>query len=407
MKTLEERLDLIAAQMTLREPFIGAVYTKLDRQIVTHGTAATNGVYVKFAREFCDPLTDNELFGLALHEAMHVILMHPWRREGRHPVKWNIANDAFINKTILSMTDKNYKLPEGGVDIDWVTTDMSSEEIYAKLSDDDIDQNSGGGDGDPDDGDEDGDGAGGTSGGDGDPDDGDSAGGTSGGGGWDSTGDLEDAPDGDATQADMEASILTAAKMAKAAGDGSKLIDIVLSGELEPTVSWEDTLRHVMNSATRNDYSFAHVNKRYVASGLYMPSLHSQSIGGMVVGIDTSGSMSQEELNQIASEVNAIFEDCRPDWVEVVYCDTQVKGTQRFYEGDVVELEAKGRGGTAFAPVFEHVQQLGEPIAAMVYFTDLYGSLDLEVPEYPVIWGVTGGSRQRDVPFGEVVSVHV
>lgn len=389
MKTLEERLDLIAAQMTLREPFIGAVYTKLDRQIVTHGTAATNGVYVKFAREFCDPLNDNELFGLALHEAMHVILMHPWRREGRHPVKWNIANDAFINKTIRTM---KYELPEGGVDIDWVTTEMSSEEIYAKLSDDDIDENSSGGDGAPEDGDE----------------DSDSTGGTSGGGGWDSTGDLEDAPDGDATQADIEASILTAAKMAKAAGDGSKLIDIVLSGELEPTVSWEETLRHVMNSAARNDYSFAHVNKRYVASGIYMPSLHSQSIGGMVVGIDTSCSMSQEELNQIASEVNAIFEDCRPDWVEVVYCDTQIKGTQRFYDGDVVELEAKGRGGTAFAPVFEHVQQLGEPIAAMVYFTDLYGSLAIETPDYPVVWGVTGGSsRNRDVPFGEVVSVHV
>jgi predicted metal-dependent peptidase len=391
MSNLEDRLSLVASKMTLREAFIAAVYAKLERKVVTKGTASTNGVWVKFATEFCDPLTDDELLGLCLHEAMHVVLMHPWRREGRNPALWNIANDAYINRTI---NDMGYELPAGGVDIPWVTANHSSEEIYARLQQEGYEPPPPEGQG------EDG------QGGDGGEGDGDTTGGDSGGGGWDGTGDLDDAPD-QASEADIEATIVTAAKMAKACGNGGKLVDIVLGGGLQPKVSWSETLRHVMSAAIRDDYTYARHNKRYCAQGLYMPSLHSDGMGGMVIGVDTSGSMGQAELDQVAAEINAIFEDCRPEWVEVVYCDTSVANTERFYMGEPVELHAKGGGGTSFKPVFDYIEELGERVEVLVYFTDLCGSLDLQPPEYPVIWGTTYGRGDHRVPFGEVVEVTV
>jgi hypothetical protein len=49
---------------------------------------------------FIAPLSDEQLFGLVLHEASHVVLMHMWRRDGRDMALWNYANDAIINAYI-------------------------------------------------------------------------------------------------------------------------------------------------------------------------------------------------------------------------------------------------------------------------------------------------------------------
>ena len=203
MATLSDRLDLAYSKLGLREAFIAAVMTRVKREVSDKvSTAGTNGTWVKFNPKFCDPLNDEELFGLVLHEACHVVLMHMWRREGRDPKLWNYANDAIINAYIKS---RGWQLPKGGVHLSWVKEEHSSEYVYNKLREQQQQQGGGSGDGDGE-GDDDADGMG---------------------GGFDGTGDLEDAQD-EATRVDMEATIVAAAKMAKECGQGSSLIDRVL-----------------------------------------------------------------------------------------------------------------------------------------------------------------------------------
>lgn len=385
LKKLEDRVSLIASKMTLREPFIAAVFTRLDRTFIEEGTAAVNGKRVIFGASFCNKLTDDELMFVALHEAMHVVLMHMWRREGRNPAMWNIANDAIINDTLIRM---GYTMPQDGVRIGWVTEGMSSEDVYRRLMDEQQNQDGSGGSGQ------------------GEPTVDEDGVQHSGGGGWDGDGDLEDAENA-ADAADMEATIMTAARMAKACGQKGALIDRVLGGELAPTVSWTEALRHVLTSAARNDYTYRRFNRRLLSSGLYLPALYSDELGGLLIGVDTSGSVGPRELDQIAGEINAIVEDCRPEWVEVVYCDTSIKGKERFMQGDPVKLHPKGGGGTRFAPVFDYVAQMDERVAAVVFLTDLEGNTKECVdPGVPVVWAVTQRPRQ-DVPFGQVVEVRV
>jgi len=402
-KKLEDRLGDIAARMTMREPFIAGMFCTLPRSVTEAGdrisTAATNGAWFKFNREFCDPLDNEQLFGLCLHEALHVIFMHMWRRDGRDPACWNVANDGIINHIIKA---KGYELPAGGVHIGWVNERMSSEEVYAKLL---KEMEEGGGEGD-DDGD------------DGDGEGGDGAGHSGrsgmthpkhGAGGFDGTGDIEDAPT-EATSIDMEAQIKAMARMAKACGDGSIIIDRILGNEMKPQVKWTDVTRQMMNSASRNDYSYAKVNRRFIGSGIYLPAQHSESMGGLAVGYDTSGSMGQRECDAAAVELGAIITDCRPDWVEVAYCDTKISSVQRFEQDTAFELKPTGGGGTEFKPVFDYFAEKGERLAGFIYFTDLEGDLfACPDPGCPVIWAYTG-SRDPDsfqVPFGTVVRVQV
>lgn len=402
LKVLEDRVGQIASRITLWEPFLSAIFPLMERRFHEEKgiTAYTNGRIVGFGLDFCEGLNNEELMFLCLHESMHVILMHIWRRDGRDPALFNIACDAVINRTLLN---RKYTMPSEGVLIDWVTEEMGSEEVYAKLMHDAPKQKQKGkgekGDGSGQ-GDEEGEG-----GGSGDQP-GDPNTGHSGGGGWDGTGDM--APPADAADAaNMEAAILTAAKMSKACGDSSSLVDRILGGGLNPSVPWTEVLRDIVTQIARNDYSYRRPNRRMLQHGVLLPTLRSEEMGGLIIGVDTSGSIGPVELDQIAAEINAIASDCNPSFVEVVYCDTKIAGTERFESQEPIVLHPKGGGGTRFEPMFEYAKTVDGDVAALIYLTDLCGNVDeCEQPDYPVIWACTYRSNDgTNVPFGTVVPV--
>lgn len=367
----QERIDLAFSQLGLREPFIAAVMTRIKREVTDSiPTAATDGLRILYNPDFVEKQGKEELFGLTLHEALHIILEHMWRRGDRDPKLWNYANDAIINAYILK---RGYKLPDGGVFLSWVKEDMDSEYVYRKLKEQQDDE---GGDGDCD------------------------------GGGFDGQGDLMDAPN-DATRADLQATILASAEMAKAAGQGSALIDRIIENAGKSTVDWRSELRCLLTESAADDYSYRRFSRRFIGSGLYLPSLYSEALGGLVVAIDTSASMTQQELDQIAAELHQIFEDLRPAWLRVVYCDSDIAGEEHFEYGDVIQLTLKGGGGTRFKPVFDYVDEMDVIPVGIVYFTDMEGNLtECQEPQYPVVWANTGG-RNHSAPFGVVTNVEI
>ena len=393
---LEERVGKLVAKATIRSPFIAAMTCRLPRVYVEEewATAFTDGSRIGFGAKFCSSLNDNELLFVVMHESMHVVLMHMWRRNGRDSAVFNIANDAIINAILVSEGFEMPTNPDGsprGVLIDWVTTDMDSEEVYYRLMKDAKERKKWMGEGKG----------------------GGKQNGETGGGGWDKKGDLADSPD-PAAEADARAAVLAAAKMAKACGTGGALVDRIIGADNESSVSWVERLRTLMTTIARNDYSYRRWSRRmYSSASLVVPTLYSEAMGGVLIAVDTSGSVGQEELNQIAAEIQAIAEDCAPAWIEVIYCDTDVKeqATQRFAQGEQIALKAMGGGGTEFAPVFTYAIDLieREDVAAVVYLTDLCGNVDAcEDPGVPVLWGVTY-PRNFDaaVPFGTVAPVEL
>lgn len=382
MSTHEQRLDLAYSKLGLREPFIAAVMTRVKREITKAvSTAGTNGTVCKYNPDFMDKCSEEQLFGLVLHESCHVVLMHMWRRDGRDPSLWNYANDAIINAYIKS---RAYELPDGGVHVNWVRDEHSSEYVYDKLKKDQQNQQ----------------GSGKKKGSGNDANGGDSPSA----GGFDGTGDLEDAVD-EATRTDMEATIVAAAQMAKTCGHGSSLIDRILENVGTSKVRWQDVTRSMMTESAAADYTYTRPSRRFIGAGLYLPSLRTDALGGLAVGFDTSGSMGQRECDQIAAELQAIIDDLQPAFVEVIYCDSSVASVQRFERDEALRLKPKGGGGTRFEPVFEHVIESGEHYCGMIYFTDMEGDLgECTDPGIPVIWADIGRSHPQE-PFGTRVAV--
>jgi len=395
---ITKRLDLAYSKLGMREPFIAAVMTRVKREVTEKvPTAGTNGTHAFYNPEFCEKQSNEELFGLVLHESCHVVLMHMWRRERRDPALWNVANDAIINAYVRS---RGYELPAGGVHISWVEEKHSSEFVYNKLKQEqEQEQGKGKGEG----GSGDGEGSGESGAGDG------SGSGNSNNrpaGGFDGTGDLIDATD-DATEADMEATILAAAKMARECGQGTSMADRVIDAAGTSRVHWQDVMRSMLTEASAADYTYRRPSRRFIGSGMYLPSLYSDALGGLVIGFDTSGSMSQGDCNQVAAEIQAIVDDLSPAFVEVIYCDSTVTATERFDQGDIIKLSPKGGGGTRFKPVFEHIGRADDRYCGLVYFTDMEGDLgECDDPYIPVVWADIG-SRHPMEPFGTRVEVQI
>lgn len=365
----EARIELAFSQLGLREPFIAAVMSRVKREISDSvPTASTNGAWVKFNPVWCGALDNEEFFGLVLHESCHVVLMHPWRREGRAPTTWNVANDALINQYVLS---RGYKLPKGGVHIAWVKEDMDSETVYLRLKKEQEQKRAKGGD----------------------PGEGEEA------GGFDGTGDLEDVPD-EASKLDMEATIAAAAQAARDCGHGTSMVDRVLASLGASKTPWQDITRAMMSESAMVDYSYRRPSRRFIGENMYMPSLQGEKMGALAVGFDVSGSIGKDDCDRIAADIRAIVGDLCPSKVIIVYCADRVTGTQVFDEGDELVIKPVGTGGTRFKPVFDKLAQMDERLCGLIYFTDLEGPLaECEEPEYPVVWADFGRSHPA-VPFG-------
>jgi predicted metal-dependent peptidase len=163
-------------------------------------------------------------------------------------------------------------------------------------------------------------------------------------------------------------------------------------------------LREFVAGHARNDYSWVRPNRRFIARGLYLPGLHSEELGDVVLAVDTSGSIGERLLGAFAAEANAVLAayDCA---VTVLYHDTDVQKVQHWHSADgPLILDPVGGGGTSHACVFDWIDRAGLAPACVVCLTDLETEFPATAPAAPVLWAVAGPVGAHP-PFGRVVSL--
>lgn len=119
----------------------------------------------------------------------------------------------------------------------------------------------------------------------------------------------------------------------------------------------------------------------------------------LVIGLDTSSSISDRELDLFASETRAIQRRTGAEayllaFDTEVHLQTRLEPQTRF-----PDITFRRGGGTAFGDVVETADQLRASV--LVILTDLDGPTGPE-PSFPVIWAVAGDDP-RPAPFGTVL----
>ena len=108
---MRDVLSKAKAQIVLREPFYATILMGL-KTVVTDDvpTLATDGARLLVNEAFFKGLKLTQQITVLKHEALHVALLHPWRRQTRHPMGWNVACDYVVNAKLVE--EKAEELPE-------------------------------------------------------------------------------------------------------------------------------------------------------------------------------------------------------------------------------------------------------------------------------------------------------
>lgn len=380
----EIRLSRARTRLLLDSPWFGSLSMRLHvAENPQCETMQTDGTRLQYNAQFVESLPDAQLTGLLAHEVMHCALLHPYRIAGRDLKLWNRACDFAINQLLI---DQGFSLPEGLL-LDPQYIGMGADQIYAILARDQKQEEEPGGD--------EGEGEGEQPGGVTAPQPGEG----------DAEGEGEGAPE-EMSATDWEVATEQATAIAQKAGRLPGDCDRAVKSSRESETNWREILRRFVEQTVPSDYSWTQPNRRYISAGIYLPGVVRENMPRLAIGIDTSGSIGQHELDLFASELTQILHEARPEAIDVYYCDTAVNRTETFSADDPeIKLNACGGGGTLFQPVFDRIADGDEQPAALIYFTDLEGPAPVD-PGYPVLWVTTEASSLRG-PFGETVRVRV
>ena len=173
-------------------------------------------------------------------------------------------------------------------------------------------------------------------------------------------------------------------------------------GEItEPEIDWKIKL---WNFLVKTPTDYGDFDRRLISSGLYLENLEGESID-VFCCIDTSGSISDHEINKFMAEVKGILNSYPNINFKLWYADHKCYGPYKIESLEKIP-NPKGGGGTDFEPFFKAMKRHGSNNveAVSIYLTDGYGYFPEKEPLIPVLWVVVpGGAENSFFPFGETI----
>jgi predicted metal-dependent peptidase len=342
-------------------------------------TACTNGKDEAYGRGFVDGLSDAEFRFLILHECYHKMYRHLTTWKHLHDIshaKANHACDYVINQKLAETNACKsgwIKIIDGAL-IDAKYSGMNAQQVFNLIPE--PPPNSGGGESPFDDHD------------------------------WEGAQELGEEALKELAK-DIDSAIRQGAILAGKLGSGGNR-DI---GELlQSKQDWREVLRDfVTTTCLGKDYStWKRPNRRYLGMDILMPSSISESMGEIVIGIDTSGSIGGEILNAFLTEVMGICEQVKPNKIRLLYWDTQVCKEEVYLENEYVNLpqstKPAGGGGTDVVCVPQYMAENSIKPECAVILTDGYLGGDWGNWAVPVLWCIID-NKSANPDVGKTVHI--
>jgi predicted metal-dependent peptidase len=399
-----DELARCSITLLLAEPFfahiLGAVTRIITDEVETMGVAISTGrpqLYVCPRFLLKDLRAESARVAVLKHEILHLLFKHPLRdKPGWNPDISNLAADLVVNQYI-----GNWKLPAGAVTIDAIQelypgleleAGMDLDYYYKKLmsfvSDngetfDDLINN-----------------------------------------GNSKRGEHHrwGAGIGDDAE-DSERKLSVAARLAAADGEINRIALLaeermsasqrgLLPGALQqmlqtmkerlrPSIDWKRALR-IFASASGRTRVATTMKRRSRRFGTF-PGVRIRRYRRLVVVIDTSGSISDDELSLFFREIDGML--ATGSMVTIVECDAKVQRSYP-YTGKWPE-KTEGHGGTDFDPAFSWINERRSRLFdACLYLTDGYSEAATIRPYCKLLWVVTPEGNLGDhLRFGQSIRI--
>jgi len=369
MQNIQTKISQAKSKLLLSHPFFGAVAAKLE--VVQNDdiqSFKSNGIKLEYNSDFLQKLDSAQMEFVFANGAMHASLAHEARKNGRSGWLWQLATDYAINDMLvqngLNRPDEAYYSKR--------FSGMYAEEIYAELKEDilrdELEYEA------------------------------------------DDVDDMQDSkreqkeqntPQNEDILNEQLFEEFAKAKLEDETKNTEMPIGITrfFSIKDEGKIDWRRELNVAIERFYRDDYTLIPPSKKLLYRGIYLPSSTTQRVK-IVVAVDSSGSVDEKLLNEFLSELNFLMNTIPNFQIDLLMCDDKIQIHKTFYNGDILEAEVKGRGGTDFRPVFEFIDRELQDVKLLLYFSDLDGIFPYDEPSYEVKWIAP---KEMYTPFGGVI----
>ena len=382
-----EVLSRAIIQLIFKEPFYGHVMQSLPRSfstsIKTAAVGINNGLLEMLfnADFFINELNASERVAVLKHEILHIVFRHLYRNKKYEKVKWtyNIAADLVVNQYIGS-----WQLPVNAIKINRfpelklmekqtleyyieklltyeneklsliVPADyFDSHDIWNEMSNEIIDSSK------------------------------------------------------DIATYKLDRIIIDAYEKAtnsKNHGDiplQIKQAILKIQSSYKSNINWKKSLKIFAQHSMRSSVFLTHnrISKRFKTR----PGVKIKRSEKLLVAIDTSGSISEKELDVFFREIDLIYKTGAE--IDIVECDAEVKD---FYKYKGVSPEnVTGRGGTDFDPVFEFINKGKLNYDGCIYLTDGYASAPKIKCRIKLLWVVTSDINTSHLINGKIIKLNI
>lgn len=371
-----------------------------------HPTMQTDGINIFFHPDW---VKQNDAFveGVLLHETLHCAFNHSGRRQHRGHKLWNVACDFAINPLVTSV----YKLPDGHL-IDRKFSDKPAEGIYTILEEEckkqpksgkgkgqkgpkDKNKSKGQGQGEPDEG-------------DGDKDQSEGSGNENCNCPDEQSGRMLELSPEEQEEAEREWDRVVkmgadkADKAGQMHGSLKRLIEEMFpSDKIDWRLLIDDMARDARAEVTG---SWARPNRRFIGEGVYLPGRTTENVFRLVLCIDSSGSVTPEQLKAMKAEAMSLLEQEVVTHVTMISTDTRVCNMMDVSSADEVQKFNLGQhgGGTDFRAAMKAAAEVPDAVG-LVFLTDMQTSAWGDDPGFPVVWVdfINSGAK---APFGRTVN---
>lgn len=202
------------------------------------------------------------------------------------------------------------------------------------------------------------------------------------------------------SQAEMEATRHKVASdirdHAKTQGDVPGHLKDWAQAILNPKVDWRKVLRSAIRHAMADiagmvNFTYQRPSRRTMPK-VILPSLR-QPVPNIAVVVDTSGSMSDNDLAMVLGEVNGVLKQCgQRTGVDAIVCDATVHSARRVFKADQIVMA--GRGGTDMRIGVQAALERPVRPHAVIILTDGYTPWPAEAPSgVRIIAALVGKSR--------------
>ena len=389
--TRNESLSKVCKELMLKEPYYGLFLVMTEKEwseeIPTAGVAKHNINYkLRINPEFWDTLTLDHRIGLTKHEMLHLAFFHPLMRDSFQDAKlFNIAADMEINQYI-----EDQYLPESGIKLDSFPGIVFPEKAGTRTYYDILSQNQDNqtlqnlmdamGQGQPQSED----------GLDNPNHD------------WEEFEGMSDA-EKRLMQTQMEYQMKELAEEVKKSrgtvpGEIKELIKNFNVFE-QPKFDWKGYIRRFIGRSVKvyTKKLRRKFNKRFEDN----PGLKIKQKKHILVAVDTSGSVSTDELKEFFSEVHHMHKTgCD---VTVVQCDTAISDIRPYKQSNEIALH--GRGGTSFEPVIEYYDANQKKYTCLIYFTDGEAPAPAK-PRGHILWVLSSRSEINNKLPGQIIKLN-